>query len=433
MFSRRTLQSAGPLLEYEIRGLFGMYDHAFELDVDEPTILTGANGTGKSTILRSLAALGDGDWAALARLPYRSLRLRFERAPEIRVNRRDDELAVTSEANSWRYLLRKGEAFPREALVGDYLLAEPAADEASQGALDRQTAEVLMRSARRRAREAIRLTEREVRVDDWLLEFVSRFRVAFISDQRLTLRLGAQQVEGETARHAASVYATDLRRQISRELARYATSSQRVDREFPQRVAEAMGTEVGPNELRSLLQQVGEKREALQRVGLLGESETDQPFDESALDRAEVRPVIATYAQVTLEKLKILEPFRRRLELFVNFLDDRFADKRAVTTDEDGLHFELDRTRDIVSTAGLSSGEQQMLVLAYRLLFQTDPGTLLLIDEPEISLHVSWQTSFIDDIAEMGRDQNVQFLLASHSPVLIGGREELKRSLDPVH
>jgi ABC-type glutathione transport system ATPase component len=80
--------------------------------------------------------------------------------------------------------------------------------------------------------------------------------------------------------------------------------------------------------------------------------------------------------------------------------------------------------------AQLSSGEQQMLVLAYEVLFETPEGTLLLIDEPEISLHVLWQSTFVDDIAEMGRPRDLSFLLATHSPTLIGGRRDLMRSLD---
>ena len=75
-------------------------------------------------------------------------------------------------------------------------------------------------------------------------------------------------------------------------------------------------------------------------------------------------------------------------------------------------------------------GEQQMLVLAYQLLFETTPGTLLLIDEPEISLHVAWQNRFVEDITEMGRGRDIQFLLATHSPTLIGGRENIRRPLD---
>jgi ABC-type glutathione transport system ATPase component len=80
----------------------------------------------------------------------------------------------------------------------------------------------------------------------------------------------------------------------------------------------------------------------------------------------------------------------------------------------------------------LSSGEQQILVLAHEILFKAKPGTLVLIDEPELSLHVIWQASFVEDLALMGQVNDLSFLLATHSPTLIGGRDELKRSLDVI-
>jgi predicted ABC-type transport system involved in lysophospholipase L1 biosynthesis ATPase subunit len=189
------------------------------------------------------------------------------------------------------------------------------------------------------------------------------------------------------------------------------------------------GAEVDLHELHGLLDEVGRRRAELQRVGLLESDAGAEPFEPASLEQEKVSPVIKTFAEVTLRKFDLLEPFRRRLQLFVDFLDQHFVDKRTITTDERRLQFELG-DGNVVSPFDLSSGEQQMLVLAYQLLFQSSPGTLLLVDEPEISLHVGWQSSFVDDITEMGRDRGLQFLLASHSPVLIGGREDLKRSLD---
>lgn len=80
--------------------------------------------------------------------------------------------------------------------------------------------------------------------------------------------------------------------------------------------------------------------------------------------------------------------------------------------------------------SGLSSGEQQILVLAYEVLFRSESQTLVLIDEPELSLHVLWQDTFVEDLTRMGRVRSLQFILATHSPSLIGGRDDLKRSLD---
>jgi predicted ATPase len=77
----------------------------------------------------------------------------------------------------------------------------------------------------------------------------------------------------------------------------------------------------------------------------------------------------------------------------------------------------------------MSSGEQQLLILAYEIIFRTHPGTLVIVDEPEISLHIVWQDTLLADLAEMGRVAQVQFLMASHSPTIIARHPEAERSL----
>jgi predicted ATP-binding protein involved in virulence len=75
--------------------------------------------------------------------------------------------------------------------------------------------------------------------------------------------------------------------------------------------------------------------------------------------------------------------------------------------------------RDPVPPEALSSGEQNQLVMYYDLIFKTDPGTLILIDEPEISLHVVWQRQFLDTILGIIDITGSDFILATHSPQLI--------------
>ncbi len=73
-----------------------------------------------------------------------------------------------------------------------------------------------------------------------------------------------------------------------------------------------------------------------------------------------------------------------------------------------------------------------MLVLAYQVLFLSLLHPILvLIDEPEISLHVLWQDRLVDQLTEMAVARDQTFILATHSPTLIGAREDLMRSLDP--
>lgn len=83
-----------------------------------------------------------------------------------------------------------------------------------------------------------------------------------------------------------------------------------------------------------------------------------------------------------------------------------------------GLRFKLPDEGDPIKESQLSSGEQQLLVLAYEILFRAHEGTLVIIDEPEISLHVMWQDTLVKDLVTMGEPAKLQFLMATHSPVI---------------
>jgi ABC-type glutathione transport system ATPase component len=143
-----------------------------------------------------------------------------------------------------------------------------------------------------------------------------------------------------------------------------------------------------------------------------------------------VRAVIETYVQDTRKKLAVLDPLRERLQLFTDFLNQHYTSKRVIIDQEVGFRIEVEGSGEPLPPTRLSSGEQQILVLAHQILFPAKPGTLVLIDEPELSLHVVWQATFVDDLAKMGQVDDLSFLLATHSPTLIGDREDLKRSLD---
>ena len=73
----------------------------------------------------------------------------------------------------------------------------------------------------------------------------------------------------------------------------------------------------------------------------------------------------------------------------------------------------------------LSSGEQHELVLFYELLFKVEPNALVLLDEPEISLHLAWQQQFLGDLVEMVKLSSFDVLVATHSPGIIGKRWDL--------
>ena len=81
----------------------------------------------------------------------------------------------------------------------------------------------------------------------------------------------------------------------------------------------------------------------------------------------------------------------------------------------------------------LSSGEKQIMIIFYNMLFHADPGSVIILDEPEISLHVTWQQrlgKLFDDIC---RVRGMQIVVATHSPQVIHDMWDNARELKPYN
>ncbi len=65
----------------------------------------------------------------------------------------------------------------------------------------------------------------------------------------------------------------------------------------------------------------------------------------------------------------------------------------------------------------LSSGEKQMLIILLTVLVQDHQPYVLLMDEPEISLHIEWQQRLLELITDL--NPNAQVILTTHSPAVI--------------
>lgn len=68
----------------------------------------------------------------------------------------------------------------------------------------------------------------------------------------------------------------------------------------------------------------------------------------------------------------------------------------------------------------MSSGEQHLLIMIATLIFESEKIDLVLLDEPEISLHPAWQEQFINIIDSIKKLNNIKIIISTHSPSLIG-------------
>jgi predicted ATP-dependent endonuclease of OLD family len=114
------------------------------------------------------------------------------------------------------------------------------------------------------------------------------------------------------------------------------------------------------------------------------------------------------------------EPIRRYLNSVNGFLSDS---GKGLSFDTSGnLQVEISDDPKPRPITALSSGERQVVVILTHLAFnrQAKRANILIIDEPELSLHLRWQELFVDSVT--GASPGVQLILATHSPSIIKGR-----------
>jgi len=113
-----------------------------------------------------------------------------------------------------------------------------------------------------------------------------------------------------------------------------------------------------------------------------------------------------------------------RSRLFMDIVNERFTHKKLTVTPDRRLEF-VTSFGGKLGPQDLSSGERHVLLLLYRLLFVVRPDSLILVDEPELSLHIVWQQEFLRDIEKVLGCISLDILIATHSPQIIHDRWDL--------
>jgi predicted ATPase len=97
--------------------------------------------------------------------------------------------------------------------------------------------------------------------------------------------------------------------------------------------------------------------------------------------------------------------------------NELFQRKQMKLTASNELQFES-RTGKLLTTAMLSSGEKQLLILLTETLLQRGQPAVFIADEPELSLHVLWQEKLIGSLRAL--NPAAQIIVATHSPDIVG-------------
>jgi predicted ATP-binding protein involved in virulence len=260
-----------------------------------------------------------------------------------------------------------------------------------------------------------------------LIAIFSCVDVYLIKEQRLLKPINvSKKYNSPNSRRSFSYtiqsYATELKELIHQKQAEAFQESQKLDNSFPSRLMQNE-KRLSPEEFNSRFNALTQKQQQLQQFGITISNMQVPEFNEGKAD------VLSVYIDDSESKTNFFDDLVTKINIFVTIINEKkFAHKKIIINGDSGFYFITDEGNNLDLTA-LSSGEQEEVVVLYELLFRTQPNALILIDEPEISLHVSWQKDFVNDLISISNVKHISFLLATHSPQVVNNRWDMTTDL----
>ncbi|HHG3482311.1 TPA: AAA family ATPase [Vibrio parahaemolyticus] len=123
------------------------------------------------------------------------------------------------------------------------------------------------------------------------------------------------------------------------------------------------------------------------------------------------------------------EDFVGRLSEFSKLIEKKkFSFKTIAVNPEYGFAF-FNHVGANIPLEKLSSGEKNQVSIFFDLIFKAENGAIILIDEPEVSLHISWQKDLLNEFSQISKFNHYsQLIVTTHSPDVIG--DEWESSID---
>lgn len=130
------------------------------------------------------------------------------------------------------------------------------------------------------------------------------------------------------------------------------------------------------------------------------------------------------------KKSNARQPIENFLKIMNDFISNDVDGKKLYINDTGRIFFTTNFNNKPINIQYLSSGEKQLLTFFSNLIFKVKSGSsgIFVVDEPELSLHLSWQKKFIDRMLKVNK--NVQFIFATHAPEIIGKNRDKMYKLE---
>jgi len=412
---REEVASGSRITKFEIAGLFGLsLNHVVEFPQEatagrgEPSllILSGPNGCGKTTILRMIEGLLELDFNIFRRLPFKHARLSLSSGEELFVRTIPDEQfpLLVEFAGITATLARMQE--------GPY---DPERDRARE--VFRKKALPILNTIHFELLDIHRsLALREVTTEEQqeLTPWTNRATPSAAGPRGYPRRARETQPSSLARRVQGFIREAQLN---------YRKYFEAEKLELLPRILQRLSqrNEIGKAGLYKKIEDIKARTPDLTRMGLQTDeldldtlmellSRKDQFNDPASL------AVFEAYVEMQESRDQTRELIAKRLASFEEIMADFLVGKTVQIDARFGLR--INAPTGSLKETDLSSGEYHFLYMMVAALLCLRTGSIIAIDEPELSLHVSWQRKVISALARCAAGASPLFLFATHSAAI---------------
>jgi predicted ATP-binding protein involved in virulence len=402
----------------EITGFWG--DHRVEFNVrDDVNFLIGRNGSGKTTVINLVAAGLTADFQTLDRIQFETIIIRLKeiggrKKPSIEIKKIES----------------KNLPFPSIS----YLIKDSSKSKGIEFSLDDYEEQLAFRDyphritrnlQRHRSNSVLSLLREHVNVS-WLS--VNRSSIQYQRDEKNWESLVDKKLE-------------ELSNNLVRLFSQLSEKATILLEDFQKTVFLSLLSDKDAGQIGARLRKldVAEERRSLEEIysqfGLrasqyknrtekhftslekgLKKFESSEPLtldDLAALTgTVRIHAVVEDWIHLQEKRREIFSP----KDTFIGILNSLVVRKSFFVNDRNELCVKTHYDKPF-RLFQLSSGEKQLLIVLGEALLQEENPWIYIADEPELSLHVTWQESLVRNLKSI--NPNAQILFATHSPDIV--------------
>ncbi len=423
------------ILSLDVHNLFGIYNYSFQFRPDDSrlTILTGPNGYGKTTILKIISSLNVSGLYYFYTLKFDRIDVSFDDSSALAIESIVSEPHIhdtvphgqmDKKASSEKQVIftwQKG-----DAVIASFKYENKEIRKAQIDTLFEKSVRYNRHPQYSREdddRDKILYTRdfnyklaRRQNQDGFMMQ-LEQLRTKFIPANRIYLTK-----ENEDAELPIERIENGIQEKLNEIRIIYNSESTADDARFVNDLLSARESEVIS---RDHYEEISNKLQ--KNVDLFFQYlsiKIDIPsFDESKKD------ILSYYINRIDRKLTKCADLIGWIKLFDDMLQEKkFASKTVIYTPQQGIRVKSD-SGDFIAAERLSSGEQNEIVMLYDMIFDLPDNSILLVDEPENSLHVAWQNMVVGDLQRIADAKHLQVIVATHSPTIVRYGKEFTQDL----